>query len=101
MYASARLRWRSCTIRSRLLMRAPLAPFARPGRDGAHDHAARDAVAGSAVRLTRIVVAFRIDDERCAVAVEDRLLAIADREGVADHACLKRPVARREFVGQI
>ena len=43
-----------------------------------HHHAAGDARAGFAHRLAAVIVAARIQDDRHAVAVEDRTLAVAD-----------------------
>src|ERR1700759_5063083 len=81
----------------------PMAAAMRPRsrRDGAHDYAARDTRARVPVRLAHIVVGAGIHDDRRAVAVEDRLLAVAQREGVADRGGVQRAVARRELVGQV
>src|SRR6266481_6539582 len=98
----SRVAWRgSCTFRFALLMRAMRTALARSGRNGAHDDAAGDAVAGIARRLAHVIVGSCVHDDGGAVAIEDRLLAVAQREGVADHARAQRAVGACELVGQI
>src|ERR1051325_2452940 len=86
----------SCTNPSISLMRFALGAFARAWRDGA-----LDAVAGISGGLADIVVCLRMHNDRGAIAVEDRFLAIAERDGIADHRSVKRAVAGCIFVRQI
>src|ERR1044071_10518035 len=87
----------SCTNPSISLMRFALGAFARAWRDGALDDAARDAVAGISGGLADIVVCFRMHNDRGAIAVEDRFLAIAERDGIADHRNGKSGGGARPF----
>jgi len=82
-------------------MRAVRSPFARPRRDRPHDHTACDTAAAVAIRLRLIIVGARVDNQRGAIAREDRFLAIAEGEGRRDHGSVKRAIARSELIGKI
>src|SRR5581483_6897690 len=84
-----------------LLMLVGLAAFAPGGALGPHDDAAGDPVAGVAGGLGHVIVGLCMHDDRGAIAVEDRFLAVPEREGVADDARAQRPIGCRELVRQI
>ena len=61
-----------------LSMRLSLTAFARARRHRAFNHAAGDAVARVARRLTHVIVGFRMNDDRRAIAIENGLFPVAE-----------------------
>src|SRR5512143_3096496 len=84
-----------------LLMRRSLTALARARRDRSLDHAAGDPIAGISRWLADIIVGFCMHDEGCAVAIEDRLFAVAQRDRVADHRSVNRSVRRCILIRQV
>src|SRR5437016_4449220 len=75
--------------------------LARRRTNRADDDAAGDALAGMAVGLAYIVIAFRCHDERGAVFVENRFLAVAEREGGGQERRLQHAIRAGISVRQI
>jgi hypothetical protein len=90
-----------CRFGACLRMHFALATLARSRRDGACDHAAGDAGAGVAIGLGHVIVSACADDQRRAILVEDRFLAIAQREGSVGCTCAQHALGGRHFVGQV